>query len=258
VVAPAKSSKNPLAWDATVRAVEYRLVFEMVRARIRQAIIMPERAEACLKSALDEIEVALDKTYASERTRHRFRDGGDGSGGKWAKPPDRDMMLMEGAGKPGSDPSIEATEVVVKTDGSSPLSPRETEVLESLANGYTVLETTERLHIAHATFKRHLQNASHKLNAPGIQEHLVAIAIRSAWIFPDVGDEWNECPIPPDELVIVRHLAMGFAYDEIAKGLGISETTAKARVRRACTRIGEERTNKPRLVAVALMNGWIT
>lgn len=58
------------------------------------------------------------------------------------------------------------------------LSPRETQCLNLLSEGYNDANGGERIGIADRTFRFHIENAKRKLNAK-TRTHAVALAIRS-------------------------------------------------------------------------------
>ncbi|HYM97661.1 MAG TPA: response regulator transcription factor, partial [Candidatus Sulfotelmatobacter sp.] len=66
------------------------------------------------------------------------------------------------AGERVVDPQLAAQAL---TEGQSPLSTREAEVLELSSDGSSVIEVAERLHLSEGTVRNHLSAAIQKLNA---------------------------------------------------------------------------------------------
>jgi len=67
---------------------------------------------------------------------------------------------------------------MVFSDADPVLTPRETGIVELIANGYSAKEVAATIHIAPRTVERHIENARHKLRAKNMA-HLVAKALIS-------------------------------------------------------------------------------
>lgn len=76
------------------------------------------------------------------------------------------------------DPALAADSLVF---GDSPLTPRETEVLQAAADGATVAVLAQRLHLSEGTVRNHLSQAMAKTNA-GTRAEAVRIAAERGWV----------------------------------------------------------------------------
>ena len=66
---------------------------------------------------------------------------------------------------------------------ASPLSPRETEVLEAIVRGHSVAEIAEALYISPLTVKTHVQKIYRKLEANS-RQHAIHLARERGWVGP--------------------------------------------------------------------------
>jgi two-component system response regulator DesR len=82
------------------------------------------------------------------------------------------------AGERVVDPSLAAQAL---SDGESPLSPREAEVLGAFAGGATVSDVAVRMFLSEGTVRNHLSNAIQKLNARNRTE-AARIALDKGWL----------------------------------------------------------------------------
>ena len=82
------------------------------------------------------------------------------------------------AGRRAIDPELAAETI---SSGDSPLTPRESDVLEYAADGASIDQIARRAHLAEGTVRNHLSNAQAKLQASNRHE-AVAIARRHGWI----------------------------------------------------------------------------
>ncbi|HEX7889239.1 MAG TPA: response regulator transcription factor [Ramlibacter sp.] len=90
------------------------------------------------------------------------------------------VRLRPGAAAPAPAPAptaVPAPEAALSGDAAvpSPLSPRETTILEAIARGRSVLEIGESLHISPLTVKSHVQKIYRKLEATS-RQHAVYLA----------------------------------------------------------------------------------
>ncbi|WP_314778882.1 response regulator transcription factor, partial [uncultured Actinomyces sp.] len=76
------------------------------------------------------------------------------------------------------DPALAADSLVF---GDSPLTARETEVLQAAADGATVAEIARRVHLSEGTTRNHLSQAMAKTDAP-TRAAAVHIAAQKGWI----------------------------------------------------------------------------
>jgi len=76
------------------------------------------------------------------------------------------------------DPALAADSLVL---GDSPLTARETEVLQAAADGATVAEVARRVHLTEGTTRNHLSQAMAKTGAP-TRAAAVHIAAERGWI----------------------------------------------------------------------------
>lgn len=82
------------------------------------------------------------------------------------------------AGRRAIDPELAAETI---SSGDSPLTPRESDVLEFAADGASIDQIARRAHLAEGTVRNYLSNAQAKLQASNRHE-AVAIARRHGWI----------------------------------------------------------------------------
>lgn len=82
------------------------------------------------------------------------------------------------AGRRAIDPELAAETI---SSGDSPLTPRESDVLEFAADGASIDQIAPRAHLAEGTVRNYLSNAQAKLQASNRHE-AVAIARRHGWI----------------------------------------------------------------------------
>ncbi|MBE9403932.1 response regulator transcription factor [Brachybacterium sp. Marseille-Q2903] len=82
------------------------------------------------------------------------------------------------AGRRAIDPELAAETI---SSGDSPLTPRESDVLEYAADGASIDQIARRAHLAEGTVRNYLSNAQAKLQASNRHE-AVAIARRHGWI----------------------------------------------------------------------------
>lgn len=82
------------------------------------------------------------------------------------------------AGRRAIDPELAAETI---SSGDSPLTPRESDVLEFAADGAGIDQIARRAHLAEGTVRNYLSNAQAKLQASNRHE-AVAIARRHGWI----------------------------------------------------------------------------
>lgn len=82
------------------------------------------------------------------------------------------------AGRRAIDPELAAETI---SSGDSPLTPRESDVLEFAADGASIDQIARRAHLAEGTVRNYLSNAQTKLQASNRHE-AVAIARRHGWI----------------------------------------------------------------------------
>lgn len=82
------------------------------------------------------------------------------------------------AGRRAIDPELAAETI---SSGDSPLTPRESDVLEFAADGASVEQIARRAHLAAGTVRNYLSNAQAKLQAANRHE-AVAVARRHGWI----------------------------------------------------------------------------
>ena len=76
------------------------------------------------------------------------------------------------------DPALAADSLIF---GDSPLTARETEVLQAAADGATVSEVARRVHLSEGTTRNHLSQAMAKTDAP-TRAAAVHIAAQKGWI----------------------------------------------------------------------------
>ena len=76
---------------------------------------------------------------------------------------------------------------------SSPLTPRETEVLGYIALGYLNKQIADKLGISEQTIKNHISSILRKLDAND-RTQAVVMAIRYGWISPQVGEPSESPP----------------------------------------------------------------
>lgn len=81
-------------------------------------------------------------------------------------------------GRRAIDPELAAETI---SSGQSPLTPRESDVLEFAADGASIEQIARRAHLAPGTVRNYLSNAQAKLQAANRHE-AVAIARRHGWI----------------------------------------------------------------------------
>lgn len=275
------SDGETVIWDPVVRAVEYRLAFEMVRARITQALLIPAYAERVLMSALEEIEAVTETRYPNERERSRQRVVSGWSSPKTIDRHDANKAYKELIGPsvkrpqpppvsytseppPEPEPAKREPHVLPALDRvvpvGCPISKSQLAVLELLASGRSSEQIcSEDLYISPSTLKKHLYMAGKNLGVPAQQEVMVAIAIRKGWIRPTVPKyDGLIGPLDSDHVEIIELMAKGLEHAEVGEQLGIPVGTIKSRVLAASRRLGLGTTRKPYLVSVALLNGWIT
>ena len=84
-------------------------------------------------------------------------------------------------GKAFVDPSLSPALLMSQVGPDAPLSEREREILQLLAEGLTGEEVADRLFLSSETVKTHIRNAMAKLEA-NTRVHAVAIALRQAII----------------------------------------------------------------------------
>lgn len=82
------------------------------------------------------------------------------------------------AGRRAIDPELAAETI---SSGDSPLTPRESDVLEYAADGASIEQIARRAHLAEGTVRNYLSNAQAKLQASNRHE-AVALARRHGWI----------------------------------------------------------------------------
>ncbi|HIY24251.1 MAG TPA: response regulator transcription factor [Candidatus Brachybacterium merdigallinarum] len=82
------------------------------------------------------------------------------------------------AGRRAIDPELAAETI---SSGDSPLTPRESDVLEYAADGAAIEQIARRTHLAEGTVRNYLSSAQAKLQAANRHE-AVAIARRQGWI----------------------------------------------------------------------------
>ena len=82
------------------------------------------------------------------------------------------------AGKRAIDPELAAETI---SSGDSPLTPRESDVLEYAADGAPIEQIARRAHLAEGTVRNYLSSAQAKLQATNRHE-AVAVARRQGWI----------------------------------------------------------------------------
>jgi DNA-binding NarL/FixJ family response regulator len=85
------------------------------------------------------------------------------------------------AGKPFVDPSLSPTLLMTNGGADAPLSEREREILQLLAEGYHTEEVARRIGLSPETVKSDTKRAINKLEAD-TRVHAVAIALRQAII----------------------------------------------------------------------------
>jgi DNA-binding NarL/FixJ family response regulator len=85
------------------------------------------------------------------------------------------------SGKPFVDPSLSPTLLMTKGMADAPLSEREREILQLLAEGYHTEEVARRIGLSAETVKSDTKRAINKLEAD-TRVHAVAIALRQAII----------------------------------------------------------------------------
>jgi two-component system, NarL family, response regulator DesR len=85
------------------------------------------------------------------------------------------------AGKPFVDPSLSPTLLMTQGMADAPLSEREREILQLLAEGYHTEEVARRIGLSAETVKSDTKRAIFKLEAD-TRVHAVAIALRQAMI----------------------------------------------------------------------------
>lgn len=76
------------------------------------------------------------------------------------------------------DPQLAADSLVF---GESPLTARETEVLQAAADGATVADVARRVHLSEGTTRNHLSQAMAKTNA-ATRAEAVRIAVEKGWV----------------------------------------------------------------------------
>lgn len=76
------------------------------------------------------------------------------------------------------DPQLAADSLVF---GESPLTARETEVLQAAADGATVADVAKRVHLSEGTTRNHLSQAMAKTNA-ATRAEAVRVAVEKGWI----------------------------------------------------------------------------
>ena len=76
------------------------------------------------------------------------------------------------------DPALAADSLVF---GASPLTARETEVLQAAADGATISEVARRVHLSEGTTRNHLSQAMAKTDAP-TRAAAVHVAAQKGWI----------------------------------------------------------------------------
>ena len=82
------------------------------------------------------------------------------------------------AGRRAIDPDVAAVAI---SSGDSPLTPRESDVLEFAADGASIEQIARRAHLAPGTVRNYLSSAQAKLQASNRHE-AVAIARRHGWV----------------------------------------------------------------------------
>ena len=104
----------------------------------------------------------------------------------------RRATFVEGEGADGSESHIvrkgafnAATEAIATEFG---LSPRELDILRSLARGYDANTTAEKLNISWNTVRTHIRNVYNKLDVHSHQELIVLVDTRCAALMPDKDD----------------------------------------------------------------------
>lgn len=76
---------------------------------------------------------------------------------------------------------------------SSPLTPRETEVIDYVALGYLNKQIADKLGISEQTIKNHISSILRKLDAND-RTQAVVMAMRYGWISPQVGESSESTP----------------------------------------------------------------
>src|SRR5215212_1461450 len=95
--------------------------------------------------------------------------------------PPEDLLRAVTSGKPFVDPSLSPTLLMTQGIADAPLSEREREILQLLAEGYHTEEVARRIGLSAETVKSDTKRAIQKLEAD-TRVHAVAIALRQAII----------------------------------------------------------------------------
>ena len=138
------------------------------------------RATACLRVRLPAPWVLLVTTAGRPGFRRRaVQSGAHGFVVKDAPATDlAESVRRVHAGLRVVDPALAADSLVF---GDSPLTARETEVLQAAADGATVAEVARRVHLSEGTTRNHLSQAMAKTDAP-TRAAAVHIAAQKGWI----------------------------------------------------------------------------
>ena len=137
-------------------------------------------ATASLLERLPATRVLIVTTFGRPGfLRRAIQSGAHGFVVKDARPPSwpsRCAGSMPGCAS--STPALAADSLIF---GDSPLTARETEVLQAAADGATVSEVARRVHLSEGTTRNHLSQAMAKTGAP-TRAAAVHIAAQKGWI----------------------------------------------------------------------------
>jgi two-component system, NarL family, response regulator DesR len=137
-------------------------------------------AAAALRRALPSCRVLMVTTFG--RPGYMRRAMASGAGGFMLKDaPARELAIAirrTAAGERVLDPQLAAQAL---SEGDSPLSQREAEVLVSAADGASIAEVAGRLFLSEGTVRNHLSSAIQKLDARNRME-AVRVAEEKGWL----------------------------------------------------------------------------
>ena len=145
---------------------------------------MPEldglEATACLRKSLPQVKILIVTTYGRPGfLRRAVTSGAHGFMVKDAPSAElADSVRRVHSGLRVVDPMLAADSLVF---GESPLTPRETEVLQAATDGATVIEIAKRVHLSEGTARN---NFSHIMAKTGADTRAAAVnlAIERGWI----------------------------------------------------------------------------
>jgi len=137
-------------------------------------------AAARLRRALPACRVLMVTTFGRPGYMRRAMAGG-ASGFMLKDAPAQELAVAirrTAAGERVLDPHLAAQAL---SEGDSPLSPREAEVLVSAADGASIAEVARRLFLSEGTVRNHLSSAIQKLDAHNRME-AIRVAEEKGWL----------------------------------------------------------------------------